>query len=144
MELLRRFYPVLILFLSPVVLLFAFSSANQEPVKLINSPYSYKKTIHNLKSAIAANNFKIVREYKTRNSHTFYFCNFNVAYKAIKLDHKAGIMLPCRIRVLNNDKKVLITTVNVNALQQALHIKIGALCQKFKSAIEQIVSEAVI
>jgi len=115
-----------------------------DSVNIVKSPYSYSKTIENVKTAISSNNFKVVRQHESANAHTLYFCNFNLAYKVIKKELRAGIMLPCKIKIIKSNSQVYIATVNIESVQKVTGINLGSLCGKTKRTIEQIIAEAVI
>ena len=115
-----------------------------DAVKLVTSPYSFNKTIKNIKVAIASNNFRIVREKTGNNAHTLYFCNFDIAHKAILKDKKVGALLPCKIKIIKNKSKIIVATVNVDALINKTGIKIGSLCNKIKSSIDTILEDSMI
>ena len=127
-----------------VLILMSLFKGKMNSVTLVSSPYQYQKTIQNLKKAIIANNFKIVREFSTESSHTLYFCNFNIAHNLIKKNKKAGVILPCKIKVLKNDNQVYIATIDLKSVQRLVRLNIGGLCKKIDGSIKQIVSETVI
>lgn len=135
-------------FLSGVVfaalLIWWWPAGHQKSVKLLRSPYGFTKTVQNIKKAITSNNFKVVRQKAGRNSHTLYFCNFNIAYAAIKKDSRAGVMLPCKIKIIKNRNRVFVATVNVDAYIRQTGIRIGSLCNKIRRSIDSIVEEATI
>lgn len=132
---------------SIVLLSFAWMLLPTKPataVRLIESPYSYQKTIENIKTAIASNNFKIVREKSNSSSHTLYFCNFHIAHKIIGKDKRVGVLLPCKIKIIKNNTKTFVATLNVDALVKQTGINIGSLCKKIKTSIDTILEEAMI
>jgi len=135
---------LLFLLLSAILFMTVSIDDNAESVKMIKSPYSYNKTISNIKTAIVSNNFNVVRQHDSSNAHTFYFCNFNVAYKAIQRDKRVGVLLPCKIKIIKTKNKVYIATINVNSIQKLTGVNIGSLCGKIKRSIDQIIAEAVI
>ncbi len=135
-----KLYSILILFFAWTLLPTKPASA----VRLIESPYSYQKTIENIKVAIASNNFKIVREKSNPGSHTLYFCNFNIAHKIIGKDKRVGVLLPCKIEIIRSKTKTLVATLNVDALVKQTGINIGSLCKKIKTSIDTILEEAMI
>ena len=116
----------------------------QNLVRLVKSPYSFNKTIDNLKVAIASNNFKLVRQNAKANSHTLYFCNFNTAHKIIKKDKRIGVSLPWKIKILKIKRDTYVATVNVDMLSKQIGIDFGSLFGKIKSSIDSILEEATI
>lgn len=115
-------------------------------VLITESPYPFDVTVSNVKHAIKSNNFRLIRQYQANsNEHTLYFCNFNTAYQAILLDVNAGALLPCRIKVIQSNSIVLITTLDVDAAQKGIGLnKVGSLCKKMKHSIKRIIAEATL
>ena len=103
---------------------------DEEPASLIEiSPYSYEETIENVKRAIVGSNFVHIRDqsltegFKTDSSESpkqtiIYFCNFSFLYKALKIDPRVGMFLPCRVTVVEHQGQVQIMTINPKHLSQ--------------------------
>ncbi|VAW77818.1 hypothetical protein MNBD_GAMMA12-1083 [hydrothermal vent metagenome] len=135
-----KVYSITIMFIAWV----SFSTTPDKLVRLIKSPYSYQKTIDNIKLAIASNNFKIVRQNTSALAHTFYFCNFNVAHNIIAKDKRVGVLVPCRIKIIKSHSNVYVATLNVESLVKQVGINIGTHCRKIKKSIDTILEEAMI
>jgi len=135
-----KIYAIMLLFLAWIL----YPATSPKAVRLIKSPYSYEKTIDNIKVAIASNNFKIVRQKTSDNAHTFYFCNFNIAHKIIAKDKRVGVLVPCKIKIIKSNSTVYVATLNVNSLVKQTGIRIGSLCKKIKKSIDTILDEAMI
>jgi uncharacterized protein (DUF302 family) len=120
------------------------NTAAREAVKVVSSPYSFEKTINNLKQAIVNNNFKVIRETKSENSHTIYFCNFSAANESIKADKRSGILLPCKLKVIQDKDKVFIATLDIESVRKLLGIRVTATCKQIKKSIDQIMEDSVI
>ncbi len=132
-----------------VVAIFMLSlrSVFMSPPKLIvsnESPHNYENTISNIKKAVSSNNFRIIREQRQDNKYSIYFCNFSIAYKAIKADQRIGFALPCRIHVFRTRGKVIVTTINTKNIHHYTSINIGALCKNIMNSIDAILEEALI
>jgi len=103
---------------------------DEEPASLIqDSPYSYDETVENVKRAITGSNFVLIRDQEltsgfdvdTKDSPRqtiIYFCNFNFLYDALKIDPRAGMFLPCRVTVTEQNGKVQIMSINPKHLSQ--------------------------
>lgn len=135
-----KVYAILILFLAWILI----PGAQTDAVRLVKSPYSYQKTIENIKVAIASNNFKIVRQKSSALAHTIYFCNFNIAHKIIQKDKRVGVLVPCKIKIIKSKSQVYVATLNVDALIKQTGINIGSICDKIKTSIDTILEEAMI
>ena len=96
------------------------------PVIIMESPYSYKKTLVNLKKAINGKNYRLIREQKLDQGYSdkehesndliVYFCNFNLVNKAVKKDTRIGQFLPCRITIIERDGKVYLMAMNPKSI----------------------------
>ncbi|MCW8935875.1 MAG: c-type cytochrome [Gammaproteobacteria bacterium] len=103
---------------------------SEEPASLIQeSPYSFDETVENVKRAITGSNFVHIRDQaltsgfdiETKDSPRqtiIYFCNFSFLYDALKIDPRAGMFLPCRITVTEQQDKVLMMSINPKHLSQ--------------------------
>lgn len=103
---------------------------SEEPASLIqDSTYSFDETVENVKRAITGSNFVHIRdqaltsgfdvETKDMPRQTIiYFCNFNFLYEALKIDPRAGMFLPCRVTVTEQNGKVQIMSINPKHLSQ--------------------------
>lgn len=89
----------------------------------VESSYSVEETVENLKNAIIGKNFKLIRVQplnkglvepgKENNEQIIiYFCNFNFLNKALAIDPRIGIFLPCRVTVAKQGDKVFIMSTN--------------------------------
>ena len=130
-----------------IVLLDGFSPTAVAPtatVKVKQSPYTFSQTVKNIKQAIVNNNFKVVRETRSDNAHTIYFCNFFAANESINQDIRSGILLPCKIRIIQDKDKVIIATLNIESARKQLGIKSNKDCQRISKSINQIIEDSVI
>jgi len=101
-----------------------------EPASLIvDSPYSFEETIENVKRSITGSNFVHIRDQelthgfdvkplKDSRQMIIYFCNFSFLNEALKIDPRAGMFLPCRITVTENNGKVQMMSINPKHLSQ--------------------------
>lgn len=106
------------------------SNYHEEPASLIvDSPYSFDETVENVKRAITGSNFVHIRDQalthgfniETTNSPKqtiIYFCNFSFLYDALKIDPRAGMFLPCRITVIEQNNRVQMMSINPKHLTQ--------------------------
>ena len=98
-------------------------TVQHEPVIEIESSYSLEETVENLKQSIAGENFMLIRtDYlefglvdegkESRQEVILHFCNFNFLFKALTVDPRVGLFLPCRVTVVERDGKVMVSTIN--------------------------------
>ncbi len=114
------------------------------PLMVSQSPHSFDHTVKNIRKAVKSNNFRIIRESHEPGLHTIYFCNFSVAYQAIKKDERIGFALPCRISIIKKQDKVVVTTLNPRKVEKFTRIRLGGLCTRIKESISNILDEALI
>ncbi|SFV61408.1 Cytochrome c family protein [hydrothermal vent metagenome] len=76
-----------------------------------DSAYNFKETIENLEGSIVGHNFRLYKkryllqdlgEVNTKQV-MLRFCNFLVLYKLLKIEPRLGVLLPCRVYVIEQD-----------------------------------------
>ncbi|MCG6871019.1 MAG: c-type cytochrome [Gammaproteobacteria bacterium] len=100
-----------------------------QPATLITeSPYDFDATVFGLRTALQGNNFRIFPDRNlekgladeldvNQRQLTLRFCNFAELYRMLGLDPRLGILLPCRITVVEDaDGKVKVLAMNMNAV----------------------------
>lgn len=98
-----------------------------EPGSLIaTSPHGFEETVETLRAAIKGMNFRtfaarylergLVDELEANDRQvTIRFCNFARLYDGLKADPRLGMVLPCRITVLERpDGSVLLVAMNLD------------------------------
>lgn len=98
------------------------------PSRVIESPYDMETTLENLRQALTGSNFRLFPERLleeglidefdvNRKQRTLRFCNFNALYAMLKIEPRLGVVLPCRITVVErDDKSVILVVPNFNAI----------------------------
>lgn len=125
------------------------------PVIIMESPYSYKKTLANLKKAINGKNYRLIREQKLDQGYSdkehesndliVYFCNFNLVNKAVKKDTRIGQFLPCRITIIERDGKVYLMAMNPKSIGALLNnAGLKKTCNKVTNMYIDIMDEVTI
>ena len=85
--------------------------ADQRPTHVVVSPYDFETTVDNIKNALSGANFRIFPDRWFEQGLTdefsvnqrqlgIRFCNFNELYGMLKIEPRLGVVLPCRITVL--------------------------------------------
>ena len=129
-------------------------SNNELPTLLtLESPYTLDETINNIKNAVKARNFRMIREQAVaegflpnsgRQQHIVYFCNFTEAYQSLQQDKQIGYMLPCRFTISEVDGKVIISALNAAAVNKLAGAKSGTVCDASGDGYLDIMEEAVL
>ena len=94
----------------------------ERPTHVYESPYDFDTTVGNVKVALTGANFRIfpdrfleqglVDEFSVNTRQIgIRFCNFNELYGMLKIEPRLGIVLPCRITILERDDGSVILTV---------------------------------
>ena len=127
-----------------------------EPVIAAESPYTIEETIENLKSAIADQNFTLIRtDYvehgfveegqENKKQVVLHFCNFNFLFEALAIDPRVGIFLPCRVTVTENEGKVQVATINPMRLSVLFNNdELKQACEEMTGIYEAIIEDAVL
>lgn len=132
-----------------------FYSDDVSPILLRESPYSFDKTVNNLKKAISGRNFRVLKiqkvdhgfvdEDKESNDMVIYFCNFSLVSVAIKVDTRVGQFLPCRITIIERDGKVYLMTMNPRTIADLLdNPEMKKICERVTNMYFDILDEVTI
>lgn len=104
----RKF--VLLLFLSLGVI----ATNSNELSFVFPSKYSLDKTVEKIQNSIKSANYRVYKPKKLLEKLSFKqdtskqvvvrFCNFEQMYKFMQLEKRLGVVLPCRITIVENDR----------------------------------------
>ena len=118
------------------------------------SPNSLKDTVEIIKRAIVGKNFKIIRvQYlnqglvaegkEDQKQVMIYFCNFNFLNRALAIDPRVGLFLPCRITAIENKGKVTVMATNPLYMSRLFNNEeLQKLCQEMYDLYAEIVEES--
>jgi cytochrome c oxidase cbb3-type subunit 3 len=95
---------------------------------IVESPNDFEATVDAARQALSASNFRLFPEryleqglideftHNTRQV-SLRFCNFKELYKMMKIEPRLGVLLPCRITIIEKpDKSVLIVAPNMKLM----------------------------
>ncbi len=100
------------------------------PTHVYESPYDFETTVSNVKAALTGANFRIfpdrqleqglVDEFSVNPQQIgIRFCNFNVLYGMLKIEPRLGVVLPCRITIMQRDDgQVLLVVPNLRVVSR--------------------------
>lgn len=132
------------------------AALHEEPTLVYDSPHSLKKTIETVKRAILGKNFKLIRvqtfddgfvaKDKVQETKTIvYFCNFGFLNRALGIDPRVGMFLPCRITIVEREGKVLVMAINPTHLSHLFNnSELDKACNEMRGVYEEILEEATI
>jgi cytochrome c oxidase cbb3-type subunit 3 len=103
---------------------------DERPTHVFTSPYSFEETVANAKRALTGANFRIfpdrlleqglIDEFSVDTREVgVRFCNFNLLYGMLKIEPRLGVVLPCRITILEReDGEVLLVVPNLRVVSR--------------------------
>ena len=128
--------------------------ANVNPLITFESPYSLDETVTLIKRGIAGKNFRIIRtQYleqgivkagsENKNQVIIYFCNFDFLNRALAIDPRVGLFLPCRITIIEDKGKVSVTSTNPLYMSTFFNNnELNKLCQEMFQIYSDIIEES--
>ncbi|HEA26766.1 MAG TPA: c-type cytochrome [Ectothiorhodospiraceae bacterium] len=126
----------------------------EEPVLMLESDYSLEETVENVKRAAIGKNFRIIRvqnleeglfpeQQQNKKQVMIYFCNFNFINKALSLDPRIGLFMPCRISVVEENGKVHMMAINPRYLSRVYNnAELDQSCTEMFNVYTDIMEEA--
>jgi cytochrome c oxidase cbb3-type subunit 3 len=131
-------------------------AAQVAPVIVMDSPYDLKTTVKYVKEAVTNNNFFYGRvqnleygmtdpSHQNPNQVIVYFCNISMLNKALAIDPRVGMFLPCRITILEKNGKVQVMSINPRVLSRLFNnAQLNQLCDTLGKAYKAIMEEATL
>jgi cytochrome c oxidase cbb3-type subunit III len=125
-------------------------------VILRESPYSVEQTVEKVKTAISGVNMRLIRvmpldqgyvreDAESKQAIILYACDFAFLNKALAVDPRVGLFLPCRITVLQTKGKVLVMSVNPKRLSAIFNnAELNRLCEEMTRIYTDIIEEATL
>jgi len=104
--------------------------ADERPTHIYDSPYDFDTTVANVKASLTGANFRIfpdrlleqglVDEFSTNTRQIgVRFCNFNELYGMLKIEPRLGVVLPCRITIMERgDGQVIMAVPNLRVISR--------------------------
>ncbi|MFV1985561.1 MAG: c-type cytochrome [Thiohalomonadales bacterium] len=124
------------------------------PVASFESPHSLKDTVAIIKRAVVGKNFRIIREQylnqglvekgkENKKQVMIYFCNFNFLNRALAIDPRVGLFLPCRITAIEENGKVTVMSTNPLYMSRFFNNEeLDKLCEELNQIYTDIVEES--
>jgi len=128
----------------------------EAPMLVYESSYDFKTTVENVKKAAIGRNFKIIRlqtldqgfvppGHEDKNQEIVYFCNFQLIDKALGIDPRVGLFMPCRITVVQDKDVVKVVSINPKYLSPLFNNSaLNTLCNQMSQTYEDILEEATL
>ena len=124
------------------------------PIVSFESPHSLKDTVAIIKRAVVGKNFRIIREQylnqglvekgkENKKQVMIYFCNFNFLNRALAIDPRVGLFLPCRITAIEENGKVTVMSTNPLYMSSFFNNEeLDKLCEELNQIYTDIVEES--
>lgn len=128
--------------------------APESPVIQYESSYDLETTLENLKQSVIGHNFRVIREQpleqglaeegqEDRRAIILYFCDFGFLNKALAIDPRVGLFLPCRVTLLETDHGVQVMSINPKNLSHLFNNReLDKACQRMHDLYSEIMEEA--
>jgi cytochrome c oxidase cbb3-type subunit 3 len=129
---------------------------NDNPVLEADSPYTLEETVEAVKRAAVGRNFRLIRiqrledgffPKKAQNQRQVivYFCNFSFINKALALDPRVGLFMPCRVTVVQDADGVHVMSINPKYLSRLYNnAELDDSCSRMYDVYEGILEEATL
>lgn len=104
--------------------------SEERPSYVIESPYDFETTVNNVKAALGGSNFRIfperyleqglIDEFSfNKRQLGIRFCNFDLMYGMLKVEPRLGVVLPCRVTVMEQeDGSVVMVVPNLKVVSR--------------------------
>lgn len=133
-----------------------FHQQKLDPIIVAESPYTFEKTLDNLKKAVVGKNFKIIRQqtlddglvdakHQNKKQIILYFCNFQFLNESLALDPRVGLFLPCRITIVQEGDTVKVMAINPLRLSKLFNnTELDNACKSMSDIYTDIIEEATL
>ncbi|MCK4864666.1 MAG: c-type cytochrome [Gammaproteobacteria bacterium] len=130
------------------------SREKEIPYMSYESPNSLEETIANVKKAAIGKNFRIIREQylnqglveegkENKKQMMVYFCNFDFLNRALAIDPRVGLFLPCRITVTEENGKVTVSSINPLFMSSFFNnAELDKLCEEMHQVYTDMIEES--
>lgn len=129
---------------------------DKETTLVMESSYSLEETVENIKRAAIGKNFRIIRiqslehglfpvEEENKKQVIVYFCNFGFINKALGMDPRVGMFMPCRITAVEQAGEVKLYAINPKYLARLYNNQgMDESCQQMHDLYVEIMEEATL
>lgn len=132
--------------------------AERLPLSLVvDSPYDFQTTVKNVRQALTGANFRIFPERLLEQGLTdefshdtrqvsLRFCNFNKLFDLLNIEPRLGVVLPCRITVVEHpDKRVQLIAANMKTISHWFNnAELESVAAQMAAAVEMVLEEATL
>lgn len=128
--------------------------ASESPLISFESPLTLDEAVDAIKAAAIGKNFKIIRiQYlneglaekgqENKKQVIIYFCNFDFLNRALAVDPRVGLFLPCRVTAIEKDGKVTVMATNPLYMSTLFNnMELDKLCKEMYQIYASIIEES--
>lgn len=137
----------------------AASLANEDqgeaaPLLMVKTFKTMDEALFDLKNAIADRNYVFIRQQNvdSRLTHSgtengevilVYFCNFHMADRALKIDPRVGVFMPCKITLIRKADHIQMVAINPHMMSKQLQrTELSEICKQLTRDYKSILEEA--
>lgn len=126
------------------------------PFITVKAAKTMQQTLTDLNQAIINNNYTFIRQQNINNRLTtataenegvklVYFCNFSMLSKALSIDSRVGVFLPCKITLIQREDHVEMIAVNPKFISARINDnRLEKICDQLTHDYSSILEEAAI
>jgi len=131
--------------------------ADERPTHVYESPYDFDMTVENVKASLTGANFRIfpdrlleqglIDEFSVNTRQIgVRFCNFNTLYGMLKIEPRLGVVLPCRITIMEReDGQVLLVVPNLRVVSRWFNNdELVSLWDQMEETFTEIIDEVTL
>ena len=131
--------------------------ADERPTHVYESPYDFETTVANVKASLTGANFRIfpdrlleqglIDEFSVNSRQIgVRFCNFNELYGMLKIEPRLGVVLPCRVTILERDDGgVILVVPNLRLVSRWFNNdELVSLWDRMEETFIEIIDEATL
>jgi cytochrome c oxidase cbb3-type subunit 3 len=124
------------------------------PLLVVRTFKTMDEALFDLKNAIADRNYVFIRQQNvdSRLTHSatenqevvlVYFCNFHMADRALKIDPRVGVFMPCKITLIRRADHIQMVAINPHMMSKQLQrAELGEICKQLTRDYKSILKEA--
>ena len=129
----------------------------EPPTLVFDSPYDFVTTVTNLKETLKGLNFRYFPDRYmemglapddqiNKKQLSLRFCNFNLLYKMINIEPRLGVILPCRVTVVEEeDGSVKLYLMNMKVATQLFNNEqLSELARQMHENLMELIEEATL
>ncbi len=130
--------------------------ADEPPLLTAETDRPFDEVVEAVKRAAVGANFRLIRVQpldqglappgqEDQRRIIVYFCNFNFLYRAMAIDPRVGMFLPCRVTVVEDGDKVRLLAINPTRLSRLFNnSELDRACAEMAEIYANILDEATL